>query len=101
MYKPASWISYSLDGQDNVTITGNTTLVELAIGLHNVSVYAKDELENSGVSETIYFTVAREPEPEPFSAVWVATALAIVAAAGIVSLSAYYVRHKRATNTAQ
>jgi hypothetical protein len=39
--KTASWIAYSLDGQANITITGNTTLTDLQDGWHNVTVYAK------------------------------------------------------------
>jgi hypothetical protein len=36
----ASWIGYSLDGQENVTIAGNTTLTSLPNGDHNLTVYA-------------------------------------------------------------
>jgi hypothetical protein len=56
--KQVSWMGYSLDGQDNVTITGNTTITALSAGLHNITVYAKDEFENIGASETIKFTIA-------------------------------------------
>ena len=77
--KPALWLGYSLDGQDNVTITGNTTLGGLSNGLHNVTVYAKDEFENVGASETITFNVQ-----EPFPAVPVAAAsVATVAVVGV------------------
>jgi hypothetical protein len=56
--KPASWLGYRLDGQEPVTVTGNTTITGLSAGLHNLTVYAKDEFENIGVSETIKFTIA-------------------------------------------
>jgi N-acetylneuraminic acid mutarotase len=56
--EPVSWMSYSLDGQDNVTVSGNATLSGLSIGLHNVTVYANDTAGNMGVSETIKFTIA-------------------------------------------
>jgi hypothetical protein len=52
-----SQISYSLDGLDNVTISGNTTLTELPNGDHNVTVYATDQFGNTGASETICFTI--------------------------------------------
>jgi nitrous oxidase accessory protein NosD len=53
-----SWLGYSLDGQDNVSVTGNTTLTGLANGLHSVAVYAKAAFENSGTtSKTVTFTV--------------------------------------------
>jgi hypothetical protein len=56
--EPVSLMSYSLDGQDNVTVSGNATLSGLSIGLHNVTVYANDTAGNMGVSETIKFTIA-------------------------------------------
>jgi hypothetical protein len=55
--KPVYWMGYSLDGQDNVTVTGNTTLSALSSGLHNVTVYAKDVFGNTGVSKIIHFSV--------------------------------------------
>ena len=33
--KPVSWMEYSLDGQDNIFCTGNTTLPSLPNGAHN------------------------------------------------------------------
>ena len=57
LLKLASWLGYSLDGQDNVTFTGNTTLTGLANGFHNVTVYVKDPLQNEVASEIMYFTV--------------------------------------------
>jgi hypothetical protein len=61
--------AYSLDGNDNVTITGNATLSGLSVGVHNVTVYAWDAAGNVGASETITFTIA-----EPASAAIIATA---------------------------
>jgi len=52
----ADWISYSLDGQANVTITGNTTLTGLPNGLHFLEVYANDTCGNMGFAY-IYFVV--------------------------------------------
>jgi len=51
-----SWIGYSLDNQANVTITGNTTLTDLALGPHNIIVYANDNYGNTGSSDKVYFT---------------------------------------------
>jgi parallel beta-helix repeat protein len=56
--KPTKWIGYSLNGEANVTVAGNVTLTDLEIGLHNVTVYAKDEFGNIGGSETFKFTMA-------------------------------------------
>jgi N-acetylneuraminic acid mutarotase len=83
--KPALWLGYSLDGQETVTVTGNTTLTGLINGLHNITIYAKDEFENTGTAETIPFTIAKEPEPFPatlvatvaFSIVAIATGLLV------------------------
>jgi len=52
-----SWMGYSLDGQANVTVTGNTTLTSLLDGSHHVVVYANDTAGNMGYSSTVYFTV--------------------------------------------
>ena len=74
-----SRIEYSLDGQSNVTIDGNTTLTWLPNGYHNVTVYATDEFGNIGVSKTIYFNV-EAPFP---TALVVAVSVAAVAVVGI------------------
>jgi hypothetical protein len=86
----ASWMAYSLDAQDNVTITGNTTLSHLSYGLHNVTVYARDEFENTGTSETIAFTIAEEPFPAALAITSIVT-LAIVG----VGLLVYFRKRKR------
>jgi hypothetical protein len=54
--KPTSWIGYSLNGQANVTITGNTTLT-IPDGSHTIVVYADDTFGNMGSSNTVYFAV--------------------------------------------
>jgi hypothetical protein len=87
--KPAMWLGYSLDGQDNVTVTGNVTISGLSSGLHNVTVYAEDEFGNRGASETVFFTIA---EPEPFPVVPVAAASAASLAVVGVALLAYFRR---------
>jgi hypothetical protein len=87
--KPALWIGYSLDGQDNVTVSGNTTLSELSNGLHNVTVYARDEFENTGASETISFSV-----DVPFPVVPVAVASVAVVAVVIAVLLLYFKKRK-------
>ena len=88
--KPASWVGYSLDGLDNVTVAGNTTLAGFSSGLHNITVYAKDSFGNIGSSETVIFTVA---EPFPTATVAVAS-VAVIGLAG-VGLLAYFKKRKR------
>lgn len=88
--KPAAWMGYSLDGQENATITGNTTLSGLSSGMHNITVYANDLFGNIGASETINFTVAT---PESFStAILVALTGALVS---IVVVGLFYYFKKR------
>jgi hypothetical protein len=72
----ASKITYSLDEQDNVTVTGNTTLTGLPQGAHTLTIYAQDTAGNTGASETVYFNVAQktESQPETFPTAIVATA---------------------------
>jgi hypothetical protein len=50
--EPTTQVTYCLDGQDNVTATGNTTLTNLPYGQHNVTVYATDKVGNAGASST-------------------------------------------------
>jgi len=83
--KPVNWTGYSLDGQENVTVTGNTTLSELSNGLHNITVYAKDSFENTGASETITFSV-----DVPFPVVPVAAASGAAVAVIGVGLLVYF-----------
>jgi parallel beta-helix repeat protein len=83
--KSVNWTGYSLDGKQNITITGNTTLTGLSDGLHNLTIYANDTYGNMGASETVTFTI-----PEPFPVVPVAVgsvAVAIVVVAGLLAYS--------------
>jgi uncharacterized protein YvpB len=89
----ASWIGYSLDGQENQTITGNTTLLELSDGLHSLIVYAEDAAGNVGASEIVQFTVeALEPEPFP---IWTVAVIVIVVGAAATVL--VYTKIKKTT----
>jgi hypothetical protein len=76
--KAASWFDYSLDGHDNVSITGNTTLTGLADGDHILRVYVRDATGNAGTSETVRFSVAR-----PFPIVWVVVSVVVVVVAAV------------------
>jgi N-acetylneuraminic acid mutarotase len=91
--KPVSWNGYSLDGQENVSITGNTTLTELPYGAHNLTVYAKYTEGSIGASENVAFTIA-ETEPEPFpTTMVVAASVASLAVVGIGML-VYFKKRK-------
>ncbi len=90
--KSTVWMGYSLDGQDNVTASGNVTLSELSSGLHNVTVYAEDAFGYVGVSETASFTVT---EPEPFPVMPVVAASAVSIAVSVVLLVCFWKRVKK------
>jgi hypothetical protein len=74
--EPVSQIRYSLDGNDNVTTYGNTTLTGLANGEHNIKVYAWDFAGNAGKSESIHFNIEVPFPTLLVGAVSVAVALA-------------------------
>jgi len=85
-----SRIVYSLDGQKNVTINGNTTLTNLPYGEHNITVCATDGAGNVGASETIYFNIE-----EPFPALPITTASITSAAIVSAGLLFYFKKRKR------
>jgi parallel beta-helix repeat protein len=86
---PPSKICYSIDGQDNVTITENTTLTNLPNGNHEAKVYATDKTGNTGASETVYFSV-EVPFPTTIALVAVTASAAII----IVGLIFYFKKRK-------
>ncbi len=85
------WIGYSLDRQTNVTITKNETLTGISEGSHSLTIYAEDEAGNTGVSETIYFTIAKNEE---LPIMWVMVAITITAI-GAVALIVYFRKIKK------
>ncbi len=90
--EPVSWIGYSLDGQDNVTVTGNVTLAVLTEGSHSLTFYATDLVGNTGASETVYFVIA------PFPTV---LAVAVAVTATIAVVAGYLLLKRRKTVTAK
>ena len=87
----ASRIVYSLDGRENQSFSGNTTLTGLSNGLHNVTVYAWNLDGNAGVSDTLFFDVE---VPEPFPTVQVVAVVSIVSAV-IVCVALFIFVRKR------
>jgi multisubunit Na+/H+ antiporter MnhC subunit len=110
-----SWVGYSLDGEENVTVyqvsvqrslTSNDevwkdilTLTGLYSGVHGLVVYAKDQTGNTGASATKEFTVevtsAKETQAAPLSTAL--TSAAIIASVAVISfgLAAYFVKRRR------
>jgi parallel beta-helix repeat protein len=93
-----SWIGYSLDGQVNVTITGNTTVSGLSNGLHGLIVYANDTAGNTGGSEMIFFTIETRRE-ETFPTWVLAVVLAIVVVVAV--LLVYFTKIKKTKEKAE
>ena len=92
--EPLSWIAYSLEGQNNVTIAGNVTLAVLSEGSHSLVVYATDTFGNTGASETIYFSI----QPSPI--LWIAAVIAITVIAG-AALLIYFRKFRKTTEKAR
>jgi hypothetical protein len=90
--EPVSWMGYSLDGQDNVTITANVTLAVLLEGSHSLTFYATDLVGNTGVSETVCFDI------EPFPTVLV---VAVAVTITIAVVTAYLLLKRRKSVTAK
>ncbi len=61
--EPVDWIGYSLNGQANITIAGNTTLHYVPDGFHSIVVYASDLTGNIGISNVVNFTVEDTTSP--------------------------------------
>ena len=81
-FSPISWTGYSLDGQPNMTMTGNTTLnISFGTQIHSIIVFSNDTFGNMGQSGTVYFAVQRnscivrvqylDGTPRPGAAVWI------------------------------
>ena len=93
--KVVNWTGYSLDGSQNVTLTGNGTVANMTNGLHSITVYANDTFGNVGASETISFTIAK---PEPFPTATVAAASGALAVLVVAGLVVYFKKRKPATH---
>lgn len=90
----ANWTGYSLDGEQNVTVTGNITIADLPNGSHTLAVYANDTFGNMGASETVFFTV-KEPEQRPFPTATVAAVSGISGVVVVGAVLAIYFKKRR------
>jgi hypothetical protein len=53
----ASWMAYSVNGRDNVTINGNTTFTVFSRNVHFVNVYVKDSNGTMFSSSVRFFSL--------------------------------------------
>jgi hypothetical protein len=91
--KPTSQITYSLNGEANITISGNTTLSNLTYRTHNITFYATDLAGNIGASETVSFTVS-----ELFPTAVLASSAIIIVVVGLTVLI-YFAKLKNTGKT--
>ena len=90
--EPVSQMLYKLDNETAVPVCGNTTLIELSLGSHNLQVYATDIAGNNAVSETIHFTIAERTETEPIPTTLMAVASATTFVVTVAGLLIYHRR---------
>lgn len=90
------WIGYSLDLQMNITVDGNTTILDLTYGPHIITVYANDTAGNAGTSETVDFSVDVKQE-EPFPTWTVATIVVVVVFGAIAMI--YFAKIRKSTES--
>jgi PKD repeat protein len=64
--KITSWIGYSIDGNPNVTISGNTN-IQTSDGIHTLIVYANDTLGQMGSSDPVHFITDTSPPTASFT----------------------------------
>jgi hypothetical protein len=94
-------LTYSLDGKENVTIAGNTTLTGLSIGTHNLIVYAWDDFGDVGASKEVNFDISDQASTSLQSSEAFSIGLYVVAFVAIVAviaggILAYFMRAKHA-----
>jgi N-acetylneuraminic acid mutarotase len=87
--QPTTWIGYSLDGQANVTVTGNITLTGLSNGLHNMTIYAKDSFGNFASENSVF--AMNVPE----STLAIPLAVIAIASVALVSFGLFVYSKKR------
>jgi len=97
--EPVDWVGYSLDGEDNVTITGNTTLTGLSDGKHTLRVYAEDTTGSAGASNPVTFyvetqTATHPTEPQTASLLLLLVVAAVIASLVSTSLIVYFKKRK-------
>ncbi len=97
-----NWAGYSLDGQQNVTLTGNgdvlggtilnDTLLNMTSGFHSITIYANNSFGIMGSTGNIGFTVAKQESlPIAVVAAVSGTLAVVVVCAGLL---VYFKKHK-------
>ncbi len=91
-----SKIAFSLDNSETI-IYGNTSLTDVPIGSHSITLYATDTAGNIGKSETVNFTVYKQEtenhQSEPFPIIPITASIGILALV-IASILAYFKKRR-------
>ncbi|MCW4005241.1 MAG: hypothetical protein NWF04_01380 [Candidatus Bathyarchaeota archaeon] len=88
-----SHLSYSLDDQNSISLSGNTTLTNLTNGNHTIQVYAQDTTGNVAASKLLQFTISNtQPEPFPATSFIVVCSLLV---AIVIAGTAYHAKTKK------
>jgi len=95
--KPFIQLSYSLDGKDNVTIEGNTTIANLVDGNHTLIVYAKDSFGKNG-NQTVNFTVEQPDIFSDDSAIIPLIVVPVAIVCVIVAILVLFRKHRKTAN---
>jgi hypothetical protein len=100
--EPASEMVYCLDGEGNVTLTNNATLVGLAVGRHSLVLYVADAAGHVGKSEVRLFDVVATDSQSSASGVSPLTearfpVTLLIASASIVTIGlvVHFLRRKK------
>ncbi len=59
--EPTSWIGYSLDSAENITIAESLIIAKVSEGSHRIIIFANDTIGNMGASPVIWFTIDIPP----------------------------------------
>jgi hypothetical protein len=92
--KNVTMASYSLDGQQNITITGNNSILNVPNGFHNLTIYANDTFGNVG-SQTIYFMVDKPPSLTFGNTIVIAVIAIPVVVVCLIAGLVLYRRHRK------
>jgi parallel beta-helix repeat protein len=81
--KTLSWVGYSLDGGENITVSENGTLIEIGVNSRSLTLYANDTTGIWQPPQTVYYEIAfnlgTPPIPTTFViAIFLATAVGAV-----------------------
>jgi parallel beta-helix repeat protein len=90
-----SWIKYGLDGQENVTITDDITMSDLAEGAHSVTVYAQDTEGETVASATVQFTISPGAEPTQSDTIPLDLLIIVVAVVAVAVVVVIYFLTRR------